>query len=213
MKVSTDLFIEPSRKRRVKRQQNCRNPPVVHTESYYRVAYYFDFVHHTLSHLKTRFPPQLEGALLATFLLHGNKSNLSNETIADIKREFADHLPYPLSFKGEVATWIHVAKTNDKLKGMDLLSTCNFADEKKVYYPNIHAILLLLLSLPVGFCSCERFFSALRHLKTWCRSSMTDEWLDQLALGYINQERTFSTDSVLQAWDRSGHRRIALAFV
>ena len=52
-------------------------------------------------------------------------------------------------------------------------------------------------------------FSALRRLKTWCRGSMTD---GQLALGYINQERTFSPDSVLQAWDRSGHRRIALAF-
>ena len=41
---------------------------------------------------------------------------------------------------------------------------------------------------------------------------MTDGRLDQLALGYINQERTFSPDSALQAWDRSGHRRIALAF-
>ena len=156
MKVSTDLFIEPSRKRSVKRQQNHSNPPVVDTESYYRVAYYFASVDHTLSHLKTRFPPELEGALLAMFLLHGNTSNLSNETIADIKFKFADHLPYPPSFEGEVATWkVHVANTNDKLKGTDLLSTCNFADENKVYYPNIHALLLLLLSLPVGSCSCE----------------------------------------------------------
>ena len=88
MKVSTDLFIEPSRKRSVWRQQNRSNPPVVDTESYYRVAYYFALVDHTLSHLKTRFPPEL-----ATFLLPGNTSNLSNETIANIEREFADHLP------------------------------------------------------------------------------------------------------------------------
>ena len=92
-KVSTDLFIEPSRKRCVKRQQNRSNPPVVDKESYYRVAYYFAFADRTLSHLKTRFPPELEGALLATFLLPSNTSNLSNETIADIKHEFADHLP------------------------------------------------------------------------------------------------------------------------
>ena len=69
MKVSTDLFIEPSRKRSVWRQQNRSNPPVVDTESYYRVAYYFALVDHTLSHLKTRFPPEL-----ATFLLPGNTS-------------------------------------------------------------------------------------------------------------------------------------------
>ena len=109
-----------------------------------RVAYYFAFVDHTLYRLQTRFPPELEGALLATFLLLGNTSNLSNETIADIKREFADHLPYPSSSEGEVATWkVYVAKTNDKLKGTDLSSTCNFRDENKVYYPNIHATLFL----------------------------------------------------------------------
>ena len=137
MNVPTDLFIEPSRKRSVWRQQNRSNPPVVDTESYYRVAYYFALVDHTLSHLKTRFPPEL-----ATFLLPGNTSNLSNETIANIEREFADHLPYPSSFEAEMATWkVHVVKTNDKLKGTDLLSTCNFADENKVYYRNIHAIL------------------------------------------------------------------------
>ena len=139
------------------------------------------------------------------------KHNLSNKTIADIKREFADHLPYASSFKGEVATWkVHVAKTNDKLKGTDLLSTCNFADENKVYYPNTHAILYSYCLFLSVLARANDPFSALRHLKTWCRSSMTDERLDQLALGYINQERIFSTDSVLQAWNRSRHRKIAL---
>ena len=64
----------------------------------------------------------------------------------------------------------------------------------------------------VSSCSCERSFSALRWLKTWCRSSMTDEGLDQLARCCINQERTLPPENTLQAWDRSGHRRIALAF-
>ena len=38
---------------------------------------------------------------------------------------------------------------------------------------------------------------------------MTDERLDSLALGYINQERSFSPEEVLRVWDRC---RIALAF-
>lgn len=137
--VSTDLAIEPSRKRSVKRQQNCTNPPVADTESYYRVAYYFAFVDNTLSHLKTRFPPELEGALLATFLLPGNTGNLSNETIADIKREYADHLPFPSSFESEVATWkVHVVEINDNQEGTDLLSTCQFADDNKVLPKRTH---------------------------------------------------------------------------
>ena len=207
-KISTELAIEPTRKRTVKRQQHRTNPSVTDLESYYRVGYYFAFLDHTLSHLKTRFPPELEGALLATYLLPGNINNVSNKTIADIKAKYAAHLPYPSSFESEVTTWKHhIAESSLSDKGMDLLFACNFADDNKVYYPNIHTILILLLSLPVGSCSCERSFSALRRLKTWCRSSMTDEQLDHLALGYINPP-----ENILQAWDRSGHHRIALAF-
>ena len=209
--ISTDLDIEPSRKRIVKRQQNRTNPSVTDLEGYYRVGYFFAFLDHTLTHLKTRFPPELEGALLATYLLPGNIKDISDKTIAEIKAEYAVHLPYPSSFESEVAIWKqHMMESSDK--GMDLLATCNFSDDNQVYYPNIHAILLLLLSLPVSSCSCERSFSALRRLKTWCRSSITDERLDQLALGYINQDWTFPSENVLRAWDRSGHRRIALAF-
>ena len=84
LKISDDLDIEPSRKRTVRRQQNRTNPPVTDTESYYRAAYYFTFLDHTLSHLKTRFPPEREGALLATALLPGSIHNISEETIAII---------------------------------------------------------------------------------------------------------------------------------
>ena len=122
LKISHDLGIEPSRKRSVRRQQNRTNHPVTDTESYYRVAYYFAFLDHTLSHLKTRFPPELQGVLLATFLLPGNIHNISKETIANIKAEYADHLPYQSSFESEVATWkVHVAEMSDQ--GTDLLST------------------------------------------------------------------------------------------
>ena len=41
---------------------------------------------------------------------------------------------------------------------------------------------------------------------------MNDERLDQLALGYINQDWTFSPECILKAWDHSGNHRISLAF-
>ena len=44
------------------------------------------------------------------------------------------------------------------------------------------------------------------------RSSMTNERLDSLALGYINHERSPFPEEVLQVWDGSGHRRIAIPF-
>ena len=65
-----------------------------------------------------------------------------------------------------------------------------------VFYPNIHAILLLLLCLPVGSCSYEQSLSALKRLKTWCRSAMADERLDSLAVGWGNHERTLPPKEV-----------------
>lgn len=80
------------------------------------------------------------------------------------------------------------------------------------FYPNISTILQLLLTLPVGSCSCERSFSALRRLKTWSRTSMASARLNGLALAYIHKPPEIDYSHVLKRWDLSGHRRIALAF-
>ena len=214
IEIAASLNIEPGKRRTVVRQRNRANPPVEEIEAHYRVAYFYAFLDHTITHLKTRFPEELEGALLATSFLPGSEDSLSDEVVAKIKREFQCVLPYPSEFENEVSAWrVCMAEIcpDDKNK-KNLLSTCTFAEKNCGYYPNIHAILLLLLSLPVGACSCERSFSSLRRLKTWCRNSMSDDRLNNLATGYINHERTPSPDEVLKVWDQSGHRRIALAF-
>ena len=36
--------------------------------------------------------------------------------------------------------------------------------------------------------------------------------LNSLAIGYINRDYCPSPEELLKAWDRSGHRRIAVAF-
>ena len=150
-KISSDLDIEPAKKRSVRIQRNRANPPVEDIEGHYRVAYYYAFLDHTISHLKTRFPPELEGALLATYFLPSNTSKLSEEISVKIKHEFDAFLPHPSSFDSEVTTWkLHMAEWEDTadMAKVDLLSMCNFSPENRLFYPNIHAI-LLLLSLPV----------------------------------------------------------------
>ena len=211
--ISAGMNIEPSKRRTVARQRNRAIPPVEEIEAHYRVAYFYAFFDHTISHLKTRFPRELEGALLATLLLPGNEKLLSDDTVAKIKDEFQTVLPHLSEFENEVSMWtIAIAEIQSEDRNKNLLSACTFAEKNCAYYPNIHTILLLLLSLPVGSCSCERSFSSLRRLKTWCRNSMSDDRLTSLAAGYINQERTPNAHEVLTCWDQSGHRQIATAF-
>ena len=81
---------------------------------------------------------------------------------------------------------------------------------------NVHAVLSLLLTLPVGWSSWERSFSAQSCLKTWTNTSMGKTRLDGLALLHMHQEHPVVTSldsfQILKEWDASMHRRIALAF-
>ena len=49
-------------------------------------------------------------------------------------------------------------------------------------------------------------------VKTWCRNTMTEERLDAVAMGHVNHERSSSAQEILEVWDCSGHRGVAVAF-
>ena len=144
------------------------------------------------------------------FSLVMNVISLSDKMLSKLKGEFEAFLPHPSTFTTEGSTWkVYMVEADDK---RDLLSMCSFAYSNQMFHLNMHSILLLLVSLPVGSCSCEQPFSALSRLKTWCQRSMAEEWLDSSAIGCINQERSPSPEEVFRVWDCSGHGRILLPF-
>ena len=102
--IATIMNMEPAR-RTVARQQHRANVPVEDVEAHYRVAYFYAFLDHTLNHLKTMFSEELEGALLATYLIPSNLKDLCDETVTKLKEEFQSVLPYPSGFQSEVNTW------------------------------------------------------------------------------------------------------------
>ena len=53
-------------------------------------------------------------------------------------------------------------------------------------YPNVHVILKLLLTLPVGSCACDRSFSALRRLGA-SRATMTKDRLCGLTMFHVHR--------------------------
>lgn len=107
-----------------------------------------------------------------------------------------------------------MGNTHNIYDNMTLVDVMNAATED--YYPNIASTLQLLLTLPVGSCTCERSFSSLRRLKIWIRSIMGETRLNGLALLYIHSRmpivQILDPHEIMQRWDGSLHRRIALAF-
>ena len=198
-----------------KRQAHRANAPSTSAEEFYKVNHYYPFVDHVVSHLQTRFPNQLKGALLAYYMYLTPKklSKLTKEIEQSIKEEFMNDLPMPHNFEQEISRWKHEYSTLNTAN-KDLVDIVNMTNQ--TFYPNIYTILTLLLTLPVGSCTCERSFSALRRSKTWCRTSTGEDRLNGLALCHIHKDHPLISPldplEVLKQWDASLHRKIALPF-
>ena len=62
---------------------------------------------------------------------------------------------------------------------------------RKNFFPNIVMLVKHLLLRPVSSAECERTFSCLRRLKTWLRSTMTQERLHGVVIGHVHQITLF----------------------
>ncbi|KAK7933326.1 hypothetical protein WMY93_004222 [Mugilogobius chulae] len=71
-------------------------------------------------------------------------------------------------------------------------------------YPNLSIALRLLLTLPVTVASGERSFSSLKRLKTYLRSTMSQERLSALALISIEHEirRSLNMDFIIDRFKK-----------
>ncbi|KAK2548314.1 52 kDa repressor of the inhibitor of the protein kinase [Acropora cervicornis] len=171
VKVAQTIEVLPSKPRTTVRQMHRANAPAESIPDFYRselelrlvyflcsrLNYYYPFLDHVIQHMNDRFPEALKGALQGTLLIPSNLRKLSTSVEEAIKKEFAEDLPMPQSFEHEVIRWEFAQQDNDSITSLaESVASC---DER--LYPNISTIFQLLLTLPVGSCSCERTFSAL----------------------------------------------------
>ena len=68
---------------------------------------------------------------------------------------------------------------NDVLKELFTLKTA---------FPNLAKLLQLVLTIVVSTASCERSFSALKRIKTYLRSTMSEQRLNDIALLSIEKK-------------------------
>ena len=143
--ISADIDIEPAKKRSVRIQRNHANPYVEDIEGHYRVAYYYAFLDHTISYLKTRRTGRCTSCHLSPAFQHlqAFKRHFCQNKTCSLMRFFLT-LPalkvnqYLETSHGRVATrWCQGGS----------LSTCNFAQENRLFYPNIHTIFFCVFLL------------------------------------------------------------------
>ena len=83
----------------------------------------------------------------------------------------------------------------------DALNNCN-----PVICENIFIILRILATLPVLFCENERLFSMLRRLKTYLRSTTSENRLNGLALMNLYTDLMPSVEDILDEMTKTNLR-------
>ncbi|XP_062521172.1 zinc finger MYM-type protein 1-like [Corticium candelabrum] len=175
--------------------------------AYFRRNVYYPFIDHAVTELNNRFPDTSESMLIGYRLLPSSVSSITRSEVNSIKLFYGPDLPNGATFEPEVEVWkTKCFQLPEKDRRVTLTDAAKMADSQ--YFPNIHEIFKLILTSPVGSVPCERSFSALRRLKEWSRSTMTQERLCGLALLYIHRDVAVSRENVLQRFDCTGHRRL-----
>ena len=78
-------------------------------------------------------------------------------------------------------------------------------------FPNIFTMLKILAVLPVTTCSCGRSISVLRRVKTYLRSTMTQERLNGLALLHIHRNIELKVSDIIDLFAQKHPRRLELS--
>jgi len=84
--------------------------------------------------------------------------------------------------------------------------------ERDITFPLVYRLIKLALLLPVATATVERAFSAMNIIKTNLCNKMSDEWLNDLILCYIEKEifRGLDGDEIRKTFEDIKNRAIDL---
>lgn len=152
-------------------------------EDYFRPLYY-ELIDHAVQQLETRFSSD------------DMKTYASIESIL-LSTEFPGDAQIVLSKYPEVNTTYLQAElpmfhrhANVSLTSLTqvVIHARELKKEVRDLFPSVMALIRLLLLCPASSAEAERSFSSLRRLKTWLRSTMTQERLNSVAVCHIHQD-------------------------
>ena len=144
-------------------------------------------------------------------LLPQKLDQLSDQEIDEIKCELGEDYNNSSDIHSEVERWVEKWSSIPLIErpenALDVLKEANQA-----LFPNIHTCMKLLLVLPVTTATAERSFSTMRLLKSYLRSTMTNDRFSSLALMYINRDFNFDNTALIKKWCAQKPRRLDVAY-
>lgn len=199
------LDIEICIPRICKRQTNRYNILSNSVEEYFKITICIPFLDYVIEQLNTRFIEH-KSILKGFQLLFINELDNNNEILEliDFYKD-SDDLSEPDIVIAEIKMWKNVLKrTEVDKKPKTVIQYLQFCDED--LFPNVNKLLKLLCILPVTTCTSERSFSSLRRLKTYLRSTVSEDRLNGLAMLSIHRSEVLTPDDIIEELIKKNRR-------
>ena len=97
---------------------------------------------------------------------------------------------------------------NDDLPPTTLKSALTRSN--RLFFPNIHTVIRIMLTFPVTTCECERSISILNRIKKFNRTTQTDERLNGLCILCAYRNIQIDWDKVVNTFASQFPRRMSL---
>jgi hypothetical protein len=154
-------------------------------EEYFRASIYVPYMDSLLSALKARFCEANDIITSLSYLL-------PHEAVVTDKDEYMENMAkieafYDIdNFCSQAETWFEFQRSKPQpIQFAGVLETL----EETTYYPAVKQALYMYITLPATTCTVERSFSTLRRVKTWLRSTMTDDRVSALCMMSVHREK------------------------
>lgn len=164
------------------RQTHRSNVPATSAEQYFRLNIFIPYLDSLITSLKSRFSEDSSIGFSLSRLhpkITRNNVFLKSDQIKNITEKYGLE-----NFEAEYTTWVATWKIKEVSENVDfselLSNDCEF-------YPSIQKGLKIFLTLPPTSCSIERSFSTLRRVKTWLRSTISENRLSGLCMMSVHR--------------------------
>ena len=158
---------------------------------------YFEAIDVTKASLSARFDQKDLNTLMSieTLLLKAINGDEIDGSLGDLNCFQHLNIKRLKSELKELPTYLKIfnAEQSFKVKSVTLISTIcdimNIRQSFKSCNEEIHKLLLLYATMPLSSASAERTFSVMRRLKTWLRSTMAENQLNNRMFAAIHRDR------------------------
>ena len=217
--LADNVGVSESVPRKTSLQRNRTNTPSDSPLEHYKRAIAIPLLDSLLLQMKDRFCEDQNYVKQLLYLVPSVMTSFQESVDLQFVLEDLLHwesdLPFPASLGNELRRWnvLWHGKKQELDSGhsdtplpdnlLQALGTCD-----KDSFPNIHCLLVIACTLPISSPEAERSFSLLRRIKTYLRSTMSEERLSDLSVIAMHYGERVSADEVCQAFVQTHPRRL-----